>query len=291
MTSHQLSAGAAGQPAPGGHRRGDPGPSGRGGGGGDRVGEDDPAAQDLPGAGPRHAGDDRPHPAAAAGRPDRGRAGRGRAAHHAGPDGRLPGPLHRPGRKGHPGQADDRRHPAGRAGTGPVPAPLRHDHHRRGPRAQPQRRLPARLPGPAAAPPARPQADHHLGHHRPRALQPPLRRRPGGRGVRPHLPGRGPLPAAGGRRRRRPGPDPGDPGRGRRAVPRGPWRHPGVPQRRAGDPRHRRGPARPPASRGARAGWTCCRCTPGWPPPSSTACSRPTPAGGWCWPPTWPRPR
>ena len=44
---------------------------------------------------------------------------------------------------------------------------LRHDHHRRGPRAQPQHRLPARLPQAAAAAPARPQAGHHLGHHRP----------------------------------------------------------------------------------------------------------------------------
>ena len=40
----------------------------------------------------------------------------------------------------------------------------------------------------------------------------------------------------------------------------------------------------------APAGWRCCRCTPAWPRPSSTGCSRPTPGGGWCWPPTWPRP-
>ena len=58
-------------------------------------------------------------------------------------------------------------------------AALRHDHHRRGPRAQPQHRLPARLPQAAAAPPARPQADHHLGHHRPRAVRRALRRRAG----------------------------------------------------------------------------------------------------------------
>ena len=56
-------------------------------------------------------------------------------------------------------------------------APLRHDHHRRGARAQPQHRLPPRLPQAAAAAPARPQGDHHLGDDRPRALRRALRRR------------------------------------------------------------------------------------------------------------------
>ena len=32
-------------------------------------------------------------------------------------------------------------------------------------------------------------------------------------------------------------------------------------------------------------------CTPGWPRPSSIACSGPITGGGWCWPPMWPRPR
>ena len=41
-------------------------------------------------------------------------------------------------------------------------AQLRHDHHRRGARAQPQRRLPARLPQAAAAAAPRPQGHHHL---------------------------------------------------------------------------------------------------------------------------------
>ena len=71
-----------------------------------------------------------------------------------------------------------------------------------------------------------------------------LRGRAGRRGQRAHLPGRGPLPP--GRRPRRPGrrsrPRPGqrDPRRRRRARRRGAGRHPGVPRRRAGDPRHRR---------------------------------------------------
>ena len=57
---------------------------------------------------------------------------------------------------------------------------------------------------PAAA--ARPEADHHLGDDRPRALRRALRRRAGRRGLRPHVPGRGPLPARGARRRGRPTP-------------------------------------------------------------------------------------
>ena len=68
---------------------------------------------------------------------------------------------------------------------------------------------------PAAA--ARPQAHHHLGDDRPRALRRALRRRAGRRGLRPHVPGRGPLPAArdGGRADARP--DRRDRRRGRRA--------------------------------------------------------------------------
>ena len=136
---------------------------------------------------------------------------------------------------------------------------LRHDHHRRGARAQPQHRLPARLPQAAAAPPARPQGDHHLGDHRPAAVRRALRRRAGRRGVRPDLPGRGPLPAA------RRIPDDDDERRAEvrdqteaivdavdELVREGPGRHPGVPVRRAGDPRHRRRAA-PTPGRQARA--------------------------------------
>ena len=48
----------------------------------------------------------------------------------------------------------------------PLLSRLRHHHHRRGARAQPQHRLPARLPraAPAAAP--RSEGDRHLGHAR-----------------------------------------------------------------------------------------------------------------------------
>ena len=59
---------------------------------------------------------------------------------------------------------------------------------------------------------------------------------------------------------------------------RGKRRRPGVPVRRAGDPRHRRR-AR---SAGTAAASRCCRCTPGCRRPSSTGSSSPTRRGGWC---------
>ena len=127
---------------------------------------------------------------------------------------------------------------------------VRHDHRRRGPRAKPQHRLPARLPGVAAPPPAGPQAGHHLRDDRHRALRGALRRRAGGGGVRPHLPGRDAVPAGG---RPRPagrggaGPGRRDPPGRRRAARRGAGRRARLPLRRARDPRHRRRPARSPA--------------------------------------------
>ena len=69
------------------------------------------------------------------------------------------------------GQADDRRHPAGRDAERPAAARLRHPHHRRGARAQPEHRFPARLPAAAAAAPAGPEGHRHLGHHRRRPLR------------------------------------------------------------------------------------------------------------------------
>ena len=76
--------------------------------------------------------------------------------------------------------------------------------------------------------------------------------RAGDRGVRAHLPGRGALPAAGRpgpARRRAAGPGPGHLRRGGRAARRGPGRHPGLPQRRAGDQGHRRRAGRMPTGR------------------------------------------
>ena len=193
----------------------------------------------------------RPHAAA----PDRralgGGADRRGARHRAGRHRRLPGAVHRPHVEGEPGQADDRRHPARRAAARPRPPQVRHAHHRRGPRAQPQHRLPARLPQAPAAPPPRPQGRHHQRDHRRRPLRRPLRRARR-RGVGSYVSRRGPLPpaarAARGRRGRRAGParpDRGDRRRGARAVGGGAGRRAGVPARRARDPRHRRRVRRP----------------------------------------------
>ena len=178
---------------------------------------------------------------------------------------RLPGPLHRPDRALEPDQADDRRHPARRAAARPRPEALRHDHHRRGPRAQPQHRLPARVPQAAAAPPARPQADHHLRDDRPRPVRPALRRR---RAVRRRS-SRSPVartPSRSATDRSSSCPEEDEEGEAivrdqteaivdgvRRARPRGAGRHPGLPAGRAGDPRHRRGADR--QHRPARPAW------------------------------------
>ena len=165
-------------------------------------------------------------------------------------------------------------------------AALRHDHHRRGPRAQPQHRLPPRLPQAAAAPPARPQ-----GRSSPRRPSTPSASprhfgrdvRTGRRGVRADLPGRGALPPArrasrdADGRRPRPSVDQitGHLRRRRRAVAREPRRAtsscscpasarsatPPTPCARCDLPRHR----------------GRCRSTPGCRRPSSTGCSPPHP--------------
>ncbi|WHF22867.1 hypothetical protein QJS66_00005 [Kocuria rhizophila] len=61
-------------------------------------------------------------------------------------------------------------------------------HHRRGPRALAQHRLPAGLPPPAAATAAGPEGHHHLRDHRPAALRRALR------AAAPRAPGCGSLP-------------------------------------------------------------------------------------------------
>ena len=77
----------------------------------------------------------------------------------------------------HAGQADDRRAAAARTRGRPAARALRHADPRRGPRAQPERRLPARrLPAPGRAP-SRAARDRHLGDHRDAPLRGVLRRR------------------------------------------------------------------------------------------------------------------
>ena len=70
----------------------------------------------------------------------------------------------------HRDQVHDRRHPARRDPVRPLAVGLRHDHRRRGARAQPQHRFPARLPQAAAAQAPRPEGHRHLGDDRHRAL-------------------------------------------------------------------------------------------------------------------------
>jgi ATP-dependent helicase HrpA len=142
---------------------------------------------------------------------------------------------------------------------------LRHAHHRRGPRAQPEHRLPARLP--QALLPRRPDLKLIITSATidPSASR-ALRRRAGDRGVRPHLPGGGALPAAPEDGRTTPIDRPDRhaeavdeiEARARRARRR---RRAGVPARRARDPRG----GRSSRLRGHRARPTprCCRCTRG----------------------------
>ncbi len=164
-----------------------------------RLGQDDAAAQDLPLDRARRAGADRPHAAAAHRRLDDRAPHRAGTGYAAGRGGRLQGPLHRQDPARRVGQADDRRDPARRDADRSRTHRLRHDHHRRGPRAIAEHRFPARLPEAAAAAPAGPEGDHHVGDDRRRSLRGAFRsRRHAGAGaqrVRPTVSGRGPLPA------------------------------------------------------------------------------------------------
>ena len=181
-----------------------------------RLGQDHAVAQDRPGTGARplqcprrHTRTpDRPHTAAAHCRQQRGQAHCRGAENPAGRGGGLQGALSRHAAKGRLGQADDRRHLAGRDADRPAAQGLRHPHHRRGARAQPEHRLFAGLPQANPAPAARPEGGGDLGHHRRRALCQALcgQKRPGAgdHGVGAHLPGGDALPALRGKERLRP---------------------------------------------------------------------------------------
>ena len=138
---------------------------------------------------------------------------------------------------------------------GPGAARLRHAHHRRGPRAQPERGLPAGIREAPRRRAPRAEGDRHLRHHRHGALRALLRRRARDRGLGPHLPGRGALPArvlrGAGRGRRAGGHERGDREGGRGDRPREPrWRRARVPAGRARDPRGRGGAAQGRAGQG-----------------------------------------
>ncbi len=209
------------------------------------------APQDLPRDGPRRGQAHRRHPAPPDCGDQRGRARCVRARWRAEPARRLPDPLPRSHRSGHADQVHDRRDPP-RGDPGRSAAlGVRHDHPRRGARAQHQHRLPARAPAPHPPRAPRSARHHQLRHAGHRPLLRVLRRRAGHLGVGAHLPGRGgPPPRSrarhGGERRRRRRGDHGA---------RSARRHPGVPPRRARDPRGHRGApsARAPAHGGAAA--------------------------------------
>ena len=207
--------------------------------------------EDLPHARARRRGPHRLHAAAAHRRaqpraPPRAGARR-RAEGLRRPQDPLPGrdsPRHR--REG-----DDRRHPPRRDALGPRAARLRHDHRRRGARAQPQRRFPARLHEAPREDAPRAQGDRHLRHHRHRALLAVLRRRAGDRGVGAHLSRRGALSPrvlrGRGRGRRAGRHERGDrEGGGRDRARSAAGRHPRLPPGRARDPRGGRGAAQAP---------------------------------------------
>ena len=169
-----LPAGAARQRSAGRDRARHPRPPGRDRRRRDRLGQDHAAAEDLPRARPRvasrtpsRAASPRARSPSASPRSCRCRARRRLVGYKV----RFTDKVQRR----HPHQAHDRRHPAQRDPPRPRAAPLRHDHHRRGARALPQRRLPARLPEAAAAPTPRPQGHRHERDDRPRELREALR--------------------------------------------------------------------------------------------------------------------
>ena len=136
----------------------------------------------------------------------------------------------------------------------------------------------------------RPQADRHLGHHRHRQVLRLLRRRPGGGGVRAHLPGgdsataRSTTPT----QKRPTGSAAGDLRRGHRTGRRRHRRRPGVLLRRAGDPRRHRRHRRPAPRRTPRPSPLYARLSSS--EQHRVFRSHTRAVASW-WPPTSPRPR
>ena len=186
--------------------------------------------------------------------------------------------------RGHAAAADDRRPAAGRDPARPAAAPLRHDHHRRGARAQPQHRLPARLPQADPARAAGSEGDHHLGDDRPGALRRALRRRADRRGLRAHV-SRSRSATDRSRRGRRP--DRRDRRRRRASCcARGPATS------SSSSPASARSATPPTRSRaGCATTSRSCRCSRASRRPSSSASGSRTPTAASCSPPTSPRRR
>ena len=142
------------------------------------------------------SGPDRPHPAPPHRRPGGGRAGRRGAAAPRSAGRRLHGPLQRPGRPGHLREGDDRRHPAGRDPARPAaPRPTRCSSSTRPTSAASTSTSSSATS--ASSCPQRPDlkviiTSATIDTER---FADALRRRAGGRGVGPLVPGGGPLPA------------------------------------------------------------------------------------------------
>ena len=269
------------------HRERDRRAPGRDRRGRDRLGQDDAAAEDLPRDGPRartaQIGCTQPRRIAATSVAARvaqeldTRARRRR---------RLPDPLRRQG------QAHARTIKFMTDGIllaeiqgDPLLRALRHDHHRRGARAQPQHRLPARLPEAPPAAAAGPARHRQLGDARDRAVLRVLRRRAGDRGLGPHL-SRSTCST------------------GRRATTRrtSPTRSPTRSTRSPSSIRAATSSCSCRASARSARRWTssssarcrtpsCCRSTRGCRRPSSSASSSACRSGASCSRPTSPRPR
>ena len=111
---------------------------------------------------------------------------------------RLQSALHRPHASRCVHQADDRWHPARRDARRSRARGLRHDHCRRGARAQSQHRFPTGLSQAAAATASRSQGHHHVGHARCQPFFAAFRHSGGARArdrsVGSHVSGRCPLP-------------------------------------------------------------------------------------------------
>ena len=171
--------------------------------------------------------------------------------------GRLRRALQRPHERGHARPADDRRPAAGRDPARPAAAPLRHDHHRRGARAEPEHRLPARLPasgssrsGPTSSSSSRsatidPERFAATSATRRSSRSPAARTRS--------------RSATGRSRGRTPTSSTRSATRSSELLARGPGRRARLPQRRARDPRHRRRAAAAASATRSRS----CRCTRG----------------------------
>jgi hypothetical protein len=206
--------------------------------------------------------------------------------------GRLPGALHRGGRRRQPHQADDRRHPAGGDPARPLASAydtlIIDEAHERSLNIDfllgyLKTLLPKRPDLKVIITSATIDVERFARHFADGAPMCRSRVAPSGRGALPAAAGEGEdeRRAHGQRCDRR------DPRRATRSPARAARRHPGVP---AGE-REIREPHQALEAAQACATPRCCRCTPRLSGASRTACSSPAGKRASCWPPTSPKPR